>query len=453
MRVLFYMATGSPVGGVATWLDRASAELSDRGHDPLVALARGIERHDPYRFREFHPNLQSVVVDGRGLDREGRILACMRIIGRTRPQCVLPLGLLDANLAAMRAKSRGVGLRLIGRAQGNLPPMLADLEDYRDGLDHVVCVGALTQRYLIEHAGFAADRVDHIPNGASLPARERIPRVAGAPLRLGYIGRLMQDDKRVLDIPPFCEALTRLDIPFHLTIAGSGPCETELRERLAPFGDKIAMTGPKTSADIYNEILPRLDVLLLFSSTETFGIVLAEAMMNGVVPVTSCYVGARTEQLVVDNVHGLVFPVGDVDRAAEAVAQLNGNPGMLTRLTKAAAAHAAANYTWKRCFDRWDNVLRAALEKPPVRPPDDLLRVTGRNSGRMDRLGVPPGVADVVRRLRRSIFGVSIPPGGEEWPLYRRTHPVDRLSRIAGRCCELEDVRSVDHSTARGASK
>lgn len=423
------------MGGVATWLDRAFADFSERGYECVVALARGAERNDPDRYRSFHPELNTIEVDSRGLDIEGRIRACHRIINRIKPQLVIPLGVLDANLAAMRAKASGLDVRLIARAQGNLPPMLADLEDYRDGIDHVVCVGALTRKFLIRHAGFAGDRVDHIPNGADLPRAPRVDRPPSSAIRLGFIGRLSQDDKRVLDMPAFCESLTALDVPFQLTIAGSGPHENELREALAPWSRCVTMAGAKTHREIYEQLLPRMDALMLFSSTETFGIVLAEAMMNGVVPVTSRYEGFHAEQLVIDETNGLSFPVGDAKSAATCIARLNRDASLLKTLSANAVDYATRQYTWKNCFDRWHNVLNRVMARQPVSPPPGLLKTWRFSRGKLDRLGFPPAVNDLLRRSRRALFGGPRPTAGaDEWPLFRRTHSAERLHAIAGAC-------------------
>ncbi len=438
-RILFFMATGSPVGGVATWLDRAAPALTRRGYYPVVALVRGMTHNDPERFRNYHPGLETIEVDGRGLDREGRVLAALRTIRRIRPQLVLPLGVLDANDAAMRAKDQGEDLRLIGRAQGNLPPMLADLMDLREGLDHVVCVGALTRELLIRHGEFAKDRVDHIPNGAASPTHPRVQRPAGAPIRLGYIGRMTASDKRVLDIPNFCRAMDALGIDYRMTIAGTGPAEGELRRELASMTDRVRMIGPKTGSLLYSEVYPYLDVFLLFSSSETFGIVLAEAMMNGVVPVTSRYMGFHSERLVVDGENGMSFPVGDFMAAAQAVARLATDVPMMETFSNRSREKASAYYTWDRCFDQWDQCLQCAMSRSPVLPPHQLVRSGGRNSGRLDRLGLPSAWIDGLRRLRRATCGIPVPPGGEEWPLFRTHHTPERLASIESWCASLEN--------------
>lgn len=439
------MATGSPVGGVATWLDRAAAEFSRRGYRPLVALVRGMRHNQPEWFRTYHPGLESIEVDGRGMDREGRILAASRTLRKIKPDLVLPLGVLDANEAALRAKAQGMELRLIGRAQGNLPPMLADLMDLREGLDHVVCVGALTRALLVRHGGFDADRVDHIPNGAALPTHPPVRCTNGAPLRLGYIGRMTTSDKRVHDIPAFCRALSALGVDFRMTLAGTGPAEADLRRELAPMADHVTFLGPKTGEELYAEVFPNLDALLLFSSSETFGIVLAEAMMHGVVPVTSRYTGFHSERLVVDGDNGWSFPVGDADAAARAVARLAADRGLLARYSARSIEKARTSYTWSRCFDQWDACLQRVLARSPVSAPAHLVRPAVRAaSGRLDKVGLPTTWIDGLRRLRRAVAGIPVPPGGEEWPLFRTHHARERLEEIASWCTTLEQERALE---------
>ncbi len=438
LRVLFFMATGSPVGGVATWLDRACSELSDRGFEPIVGLVRGLSLHNPDVYRKFHPNLPSREVDGRGFNRESRIRACEREIRRVAPNVVLPLGVLDAADAALRFAARAQSIYIVGRAQGNLPPMLADLEDRRTGFDHVVCVGEMTRRFLVKHAGFSGDRVTHIANGAMSATHPQVPSQDQAPLRLGFIGRLTNGDKRVLDIPPFCHALDALSVPFHLSIIGSGPSEAELREKLRCFGDRVRFTGAIPSADVYSSILPNLDVLLLFSSSETFGIVLAEAMMNGVVPVTSRYIGSQAQQLVVEDQHGLAFDVGDHVAAAGCVQRLHQDRQLLRQFSEAGQEHAQRDLSWKKCFDQWANVLSEVVVKPPVATCPRVSAATKTTDSRLDRIRIPESLRDGLRRLRRATLGPGIAPGGEEWPLFYRHHSPERLNMIERHCRELE---------------
>ena len=429
MRLLFFMQTASPIGGVETWLDRACDHLAGKGFDPVVALARGLKYNSPERYRQHHPELPTIEVDGRGLNREGRIRALMRCIVQVKPDIVLPLGIVDANEAVIRCKLAGRRVRLLGRAQGNLLPMLADLRLYRDWFDHVVCPGKLTRRMLIEWAEFPPHRISNISNGADEPVVQHLPPRQDAVLRIGYVGRLSQPDKRVLDLIPFCQELDGLGVPYQLDIVGDGPAGPELQDGLAKFASKVKMHGALTHSELYRKVFPRLDVLLMTSASEAFGTVLVEAMMHGVVPISSRYHGFHCEALVQEGVTGLSFEVGDMAAAARAAGRLQSRPDMLSSLSEGASAHGM-RYSWSRSFEAWERVLRKVSAEQVLVASTPPHGMPVERPGRLERFGMPPAVIDGLRRLRRSLLGPAVQPGGEEWPLFHRIHSAEHLECV-----------------------
>lgn len=428
-RLLFFMNSSSPVGGVETWLDRACAHLSGRGFSPVVGLVLGLKCNLPERYRAFHPDLDTIEIDGRGMNREGRVRALMRGVRKVRPTVVLPLGIVDANAAVIRCKRVGDDVRLLGRAQGNLPPMLADLRLYRDWFDGVICPGRLTQRMLVEWAGFDPARVQNIANGADFPVAEHLPARKDGVLRIGYVGRLSQPDKRVLDLVPLCHELTRLDVPFELTIAGDGPARADLEAGLSGFGSRVRMLGAMDHDAIYRSVFPALDVLVLTSASEAFGIVLVEAMMHGVVPVSSRYHGFHSEGLVREGETGLSFAVGDMVAAALAVQQLQAEPERLQAMCSAAKRHGS-EYTWQKSLSLWEQALRVLASAPVLRPTSAAPSLPAESPGRLERLGLSGGAVDLLRRLRRATLGPAVPVGGEEWPLFHRFHSAGEIDAI-----------------------
>jgi glycosyltransferase involved in cell wall biosynthesis len=446
-RILFFTTTSSPVGGVETWLDRVCGYLGLHGFDPIVGLARGLMFNIPERFRQYHPDLNSVEIDGRGLNREGRIRALMRCIRRVRPDIVLPLSVVDANDAVMRCKLNGADVKLVVHAQGNLPPMLADLSDYRDGIDMVICPGRLTRHFLVEYASFDPGRVRHVPNGADPPVCPKEPNDDG-PIRLGYIGRFTQADKRALDLFSFFGKFSQTSVPFTLTIVGDGPARVEL-ETAFDGATNVNFVGPLPHADVYQRIFPRLDALLLFSASEAFGIVLAEAMMHGVIPVTSRYVGYHAERLVVHGHTGLSFEVGDIDDAVKQVERLWRDPEIRIRLSQRGYEQAIANYTWQQSLSHWHQILEEVTRLSPQRSAPPNRTVDKSRQSRLAAFGTPPALIDRLQRARRFILGPAVPPGGEEWPLFHRTHTVARLNEIAAACRRLDAndqvAEPVDH--------
>jgi glycosyltransferase involved in cell wall biosynthesis len=440
-RLLCFMHTTSPIGGVETWLDRANEHLSRNGFEVIVGLVRGQKFNQPERYRQFHPQLDTVEVDGRGMAREGRVRALARCIRNLKPDIVLPLGIVDANEATVRRKQAGDAVRLLGRAQGNLEPMLADLRSYRDWMDRVICPGRLTRNVLVEWAGFEPGRVLNISNGADEPVVARGTRLPGGPLRIGYVGRLSQMDKRALDLIPLCQELSRLQVDFELDVVGDGPCREQLHGALAGWGSRVRMHGATPHEEIYRRVYPALDALVMTSASEAFGIVLVEALMHGVVPVSSRYDGFFSEGLVLEERTGLSFEIGDMAAAAAALHRLYRNPELLAALSQAAQPHGR-EYTWQKSLLRWQAALDQLVLEPVLRA-SALPSLSGaRDSGRLERWGLPAAATDLLRRVRRAALGPAVSPGGEEWPLFHRSHSPELLAEIGRAIATLESRRT-----------
>jgi glycosyltransferase involved in cell wall biosynthesis len=414
VRILFCTQTASPQGGIETWLDMFCNSLDRSRWHPVVAMVRGAAVHRPEVFARAHPALEGVEIDGRGLPGESRVRAVMRCIEDLAPDLFVPLTVADAHEAICRLKARRSPVRYFLAMHGNVPQQVADVRRYQAFVDFSACPGRLTAR-LVEWAGVPADRIRHIPHSARPPIAERLPRAPGGALRIGYVGRMTQLDKRVLDLIPFTHDLAAFGLPFTLDVVGDGPARQELFASLSPLGSRIRFHGALPPDAVYRDIYPRLDVLVLFSASEAFGLVLLEAMIHGVVPVSSRYVGHRAERLIVDGETGLLFDVGDAPAAAAACRSVALDSNLLARLSRRALARAEDGYTWHDCARQWEAAFARALELP-VRssgrlPPRRTIR------GRLDRMRVPAGLTDLARRLRRRWSGVpSAVVGGEEWP-------------------------------------
>jgi glycosyltransferase involved in cell wall biosynthesis len=410
--VLLCSQTASTIGGVENWLDQLCAGLDASRWRPIVALVRGSKVHDPVRFKSAHLGLETVEIDGRGLSMEGRIRAVMRCVRHVDPAIFIPLVVSDAHEAAARLRTQRSRSKYLLTLHGNTAPQLLHAKELTAFADYSAAPGTLTCR-LLGHFGMPNDRLKHIPNGARPPIVARIPRADGAPLRIGYVGRLTAGDKRVGDLVPLVHALNALGESFQLTIAGDGPERMALESILSAY--PVQFLGAQTSEQLYRDVYPNLDVLLLFSESEAFGIVLVEALLNGVVPVSSTFVGCLSESIVEQDVTGLLFPVGDAMAAAACVSRLAREPRTIERLSETGQQRVSTRYSWPSCVQAWDEALQTCVALPSrtIR----ATQITRAMGGRLDGLGVTPAVADALRRVRRRLFGVpAAMHGGEEWP-------------------------------------
>jgi hypothetical protein len=171
--------------------------------------------------------------------------------------------------------------------------------------------------------------------------------------------------------------------------------------------DRARFHGYRPTEELYRDAYPELDALLLFSPAEGGPNAVFEAMQNGVVPLSSRYLGSRAEGILVDGENSLLFEVGDVVTAAAKLRQLAGDRPLLDRLG-AAAHRTVASYTDEEMFRAWIDVVENA--RPHTRSAS--ARPSSR-SGRLERL-LPGSTADFIRK----IAGKRYPhrDGWEEWP-------------------------------------
>lgn len=221
----------------------------------------------------------------------------------------------------------------------------------------VVAVSSAVAHESLKIAPSIRQRLSVIPYGVTsaraLPYRSSASR---RPLRAIYAGRLDQAQKRVLDLPGIVASAAELDVPIHLTIAGSGPAEVELKARFAAnhTGPSVEFLGTLESAAL-SKVLGEQDVFLLTSAFEGLPIGVVEAMGQGCIPVVTD-VRSGIPELVENDVDGFRVPVGDVQGFAKCLAALYRTPAKRRRMSEAAYAKAGS-----RCY-RADHMVQSYIE-------------------------------------------------------------------------------------------
>jgi glycosyltransferase involved in cell wall biosynthesis len=423
--VLFATQTLAPVGGIQRWLDQLAEALPARGWRVVLGLAWGARFHDPFAFRAAHPGVDSVLLDGRSGTRAGRLLALHAAFDRVRPQVVVPVTLHDPFTAVAERRARGHDLRLLFGSYEVSAPLLLDARRYGGLIDQALGVSRLTAALLVDVAGLPAARVAYVPSGVPAPSRPWVARDPQAPLRLGYVGRF-DPDKRPLDLVTLAVELRRRGLDCELTAVGAGSLGQELRASArgaGVLGAALRVRDSLPREQLYAEVYPALDALLLFSPAEGLPSVLLEGMRHGVVPVTSDFAGRAAQGLVRHDETGLVFPVGDARAAAEQVVRLQREPGLHARLGAAARAAAEHGYSLESMAEGWAAALERACAGAPApgAPPDQP-----RHRSRLERL-TGRRAAETLRRLLGRRFAH---PDAGEWPHCGEWSP-DELRAVA----------------------
>jgi glycosyltransferase involved in cell wall biosynthesis/predicted metal-dependent phosphoesterase TrpH len=184
-------------------------------------------------------------------------------------------------------------------------------------------------------------------------------------LKVLYAGRLTREKGVELLAESFIRAHDR-DPRLHLLLAGGGPEEAELRERL---GERATLLGWLSGED-----LPRAyasaDAFLFCSGTDTYGQVILEAAASGLPVVAVAEGGPAT---LVENRHTGLLCRPDADQIAGALLQLASSPE-LRRQLGTAAARAACERSWERSLGQLAAGYRRALDAAAAAGSQSLAR-------------------------------------------------------------------------------
>jgi glycosyltransferase involved in cell wall biosynthesis/predicted metal-dependent phosphoesterase TrpH len=158
-----------------------------------------------------------------------------------------------------------------------------------------------------------------------------------------YAGRLTREKGVDLLAESFLRAHAR-DPRLHLLLAGGGPEEAELRERL---GERASFLGWLSGED-----LPRAyasaDAFLFCSGTDTYGQVVLEGAASGLPVVAVAEGGPAT---LIEHRHTGLLCRPDADQIAGTLLQLAASP-QLRRELGDAAAEAARSRSWERSMSQ-----------------------------------------------------------------------------------------------------
>jgi len=176
-----------------------------------------------------------------------------------------------------------------------------------------------------------------------------------------YAGRLTTEKGVDLLADAFLAA-RECDPRLHLCLAGGGPEEGALRERLGGHATFLGWLHGDALARAYASA----DVFLFASRTDTFGQVLLEAQASGL-PVVAVDEGGPRE-LIEDGVTGLLRPA-EAGPLAEALLDLARVPAARRRLAGAGRL-AVAERSWERALGRLADGYRNALGEPATAAPE-----------------------------------------------------------------------------------
>jgi glycosyltransferase involved in cell wall biosynthesis len=218
------------------------------------------------------------------------------------------------------------------------PEKLARKNDELDLADAVIVPCAYARECLVRHRPADAAKVRLLPYGAPAVGEAHRPPKACEPLRIIYVGQMRQRK----GIAYLFEAVERLDRPYRLTLLGSRPAMSCLpleraleRHRWVPHLPHPEAIG----------LMRQHDVLVFPSLCEGFGLVILEAMSQGVPVITTPHTGGP--DVIEDGTDGFIVPIRDPDAIADRLTLLADDRDRLAAMGEA-ACYKATDWSWSR---------------------------------------------------------------------------------------------------------
>ncbi|HJU69141.1 MAG TPA: glycosyltransferase family 4 protein [Gemmatimonadaceae bacterium] len=358
-------------GGVTRWMVDAASEWvrRDQGRCWLVAplprspFVNGAGRPTIVELAEtlpsgVRPRIAAPVVGSEfefgTCDYRARVLA--RALQQTLPAGV-PIVVSD-DPATWRGSSLVRGRHpLIGVLHGPDEPYMRLAEQYQGVAAAIVGVSprvlnAARARVRTEEM---ATRV--IPCGIPLPPAPPAPGHESSEIRVIWVGRITEREKRVSDLAAIAVELARAGRRFRLDIAGDGEDSGALRESVVRNElTQVVHFHGWLNHEAVTDLLARADVLLLPSNFEGMPVAAMEALARGCSVVASDTSGLDHYLDSPEAREALwIFPCGDVPGAARLVLRAAAVPPAQRR--RAARRLAEQEFSIAICMDRYAALL------------------------------------------------------------------------------------------------
>lgn len=334
-------------GGAEVWILETALALRGRGHAVSVVAQPGSE----LLRRCLRARVPAAAVPIRCDGAPWTIFRLARHFRRAHVTAIVANLSKDLKAAAVAGRLAGVPV-ILGNWESDFP--LKDKAYYRwyfaQLATGLLVASAATQRTVLGSAPWLDPaRVHLLPKGIDTDRFRPGPPHAGPPTA-GFLGQFIVR-KGLREIMAAWAAVDAADHPRapRLHLAGAGPLASELAAWRAGLRhpDRVRIEGFVERPEAF---LAGLDLLLMPSHAEGFGLAAAEAQAAGL-PVIAAGTSSLPE-IVTDGETGLLVPPGDAVALGAALRRLLDDPDLTRRLGTAGRGRILAAFPRDRTLAR-----------------------------------------------------------------------------------------------------
>lgn len=358
------------VGGPYVWISRFPLELQKLGFRVRIRLLGWQNLSDGVVYQALKRNgLEFTAANYR--DTETNMRWLLSAMQEQPPNIFVPNLSVPAFYAGKYLKQSGIPTVGILRSDDPFYAGITDRFvcgscDYR--VSAIVCVSEYLKNKVSERKPRAVE-VRKIPSGTPVP--QAIAQPPRETLRIAYVGRLVEQQKRISETARALARATR-EIPgVEAVLFGDGPARPQVEQVLAQEGAPAVRIAGRVSGEEIQKFLLDCHVIALLSDYEGTPMAVMEAMACGCVPVC-LRIRSGVPELVEEGVTGLLVE----DRAegfVNAIRRLRCESGLWDRLARAARARIEGSYSIRACAAQWAELLRhlhaASGPQRPIRIP------------------------------------------------------------------------------------
>ena len=230
--------------------------------------------------------------------------------------------------------------------------------------DVVIAVSRSVQERLKARCPVIGDRIRILPNSILFPPQDQLSHVPSEVFRIGFVGRIDDPKKGLSILLRAAAAVARVHAGARFVMVGDGPAADRLKRLSSSLGLEKSVEWLPARTDVWS-VYRSLDLFVLPSLWEGFGIALLEAMGCGL-PVVASRVGGIPE-VVIDRKTGILVPPGNAEALADAILEMIRDPEIRRSMGDEARRHARTNFDMTKRIAELESIYRSLLDSPDIR--------------------------------------------------------------------------------------